>query len=75
MSSKLSCARCHLPIPKGTLYTERKDGAAVHWRCTMGALGDLLEAPNGAGTPIGFGTDPPLRRTSTARQARTRAIK
>ena len=57
---KVSCARCHLPIPKGTLYIERKDGATVHWRCTMGVLDDLLEAPDGAGTPIGFGTDPPV---------------
>lgn len=62
----ISCARCMLPIPKGTLYVERKDGQPVHWRCTMGALGDLLDAENGLGGTIGVAADPPRQATGSS---------
>ena len=45
----LKCSRCGLPIPKGEVYVERKDGSSICWGCSLGQLGGLIDA----GTPIG----------------------
>ena len=60
MSEKLICARCKLPILKGTLYTKTGDGKLVHLKHTFGAIGDAIDD----GGSIGFGEDPPMPPTT-----------
>lgn len=41
---ELTCSACKLPIRKGTLYTEGKNGETVHLRCIWGAIGEAIDA-------------------------------
>src|SRR3970282_2896367 len=48
----LVCVRCQGPIGSGTPYVPNEEGAPIHWACSLGALGAVLE---GTGNQIGAG--------------------